>query len=96
MSHFILEPSGFEEVTRLPADAKKAWLKATLKEIGNLINNQIFLMDYLDKGDPVTPYMDIYKSNIQSDRSLDKLKFRIVVRGNFHNKEMIGETWDPT
>ena len=35
----------------------------------------------------VTPYMDIYKAKIQSDGSLDKLKLRIVVRGDLQNKD---------
>ena len=38
----------------------------------------------------------MYKAKIQSDGSLDKLKFRIVVRGDLHNKEMVGDTWSPT
>ena len=38
----------------------------------------------------------MYKANIQSDGSLDKLKLRIVVRGYFQNKEMVGDTWAPT
>ena len=40
--------------------------------------------------------MDVYKAKIQSDESLHKLKLRIVVRGDFQNKEMIGDTWSPT
>ena len=40
--------------------------------------------------------MDVYKAKIQSDGSLDKLKLIIVVRGDLHNKEIIGVTWDPT
>ena len=40
--------------------------------------------------------MDAYKVNIQSDGILDKLKLRIVYRGDLQNKEMIGETWSPT
>ena len=49
-----------------------------------------------DKGDPVTPCMDVYKGKIQSDGSIEKLKFKFLVRGDFHNKEMIGYTWYPT
>ena len=30
------------------------------------------------------------------DGSLDKLKLRIVVRGDLQNKEMIEDTWSPT
>ena len=40
--------------------------------------------------------MGVYKAKIQSDGSLDKLKLRIVVRVDFQNKEMIGDTWSPT
>ena len=40
--------------------------------------------------------MDVYKAKIQYDGSLDKLKLRIVVRGDLQNKEMIGDTWSPT
>ena len=47
-------------------------------------------------GEPVTPCMDVYKAKIQSDGSLDKLKLRIVVRGDFQNKEVIRDTWSPT
>ena len=65
---------------------KKPWLKATLKEIKNLINNQTFLIEYQNEGDPVTPCMDVYKSKIQSDGSLDKLKLKIMVRGYLKNK----------
>ena len=40
--------------------------------------------------------MDMYKSKIQSDRSLDKLKLRILVRKDLQNKELVGDTWSPT
>ena len=40
--------------------------------------------------------MDVYKSKIQYDGSLDKLKLRIVVRGDLQNKGMVGDTWSPT
>ena len=45
VSHFIPEPGNFAEVTKLPDDIKKPWLKATLKNINNLINNQTFLVE---------------------------------------------------
>ena len=67
-------------------EIKKPWLKENLKEIKNLINNQTFLVGDPEKYEPVTPCMDVYKAKIQSDGSLDKIKFRIVVRGYFQNK----------
>ena len=55
---------------------------------GNLkkISNQTFLVQGPEKGEPVTPCMDVHKSKIQSDGSLDKLKLIIVVRGDLQNK----------
>ena len=47
-------------------------------------------------GESVTPSMDVYKAKIQSDGSLDKLSLRIVVRGDFQNKEMVEVIWSPT
>ena len=71
-------------------------MKATLKEIKNLINNQTSMIKDPKDGEPVTPCMYVYKAKIQSDGSLDKIKLRIVVRGDLQNKEMIGDTWSST
>ena len=86
VSHYIPDPRNFAEGEKLSENIRKPWLKATLKEIKNLINNQTFLIEDQNEGEPVTPFMDVYKAKIQSDGSLDKLKLRIVVRGYFHNK----------
>ena len=83
-------------MTKLSENIRKPWLKATLKEIKNLINNKNFLIEDKKEGEPVTPCMDVYKVKIQSDGSLDKFKLRIVVGGNLQNKEMVGDTWSLT
>ena len=44
VSYFIPEPKTIAEVTRLSEDIKKPWLRAALKEIENLFNNQNFLV----------------------------------------------------
>ena len=96
VSHFITEPRNFAKVIKLSDNINKSWLKATLKEIKNIINNQTFLIEDQNEGEPVNPCMDVYKAKIQSDGSLDKLKFRIVVKGDLQNKEMFGDNWSPT
>ena len=96
VSHFIPEPRNFAEVTKLSDNMKKTWLKETLNEIKNLINNQTFLIEDQNEGEPVTPCMDLYKATIQSDGSLDKLILIILVRGDLQNKEMVGDNWSPT
>ena len=55
VSHFIPEPSIFDEVAKFSENIKKPWLKGTLKEIKNLINNQNFLIEDQNEGEPVTP-----------------------------------------
>ena len=95
-SYFIPEPRNFAEVTRLSEYINKPWLKATLEEIKILINKQTFLVHDPDEGEPVTPCMDVYKEKIQSCGNLDKLKLRIVVRGDLQHKELFGDTWSPT
>ena len=42
VSYLIPEPRKFAEVTKLSENIKKPWLKSTLKEIKNIINNQNF------------------------------------------------------
>ena len=64
VSYFIPDNRNFSEVTRLSDDIKKPWLKETLKDIENIINNQTFLFKYLEKGEPVTSCMDVYKAKI--------------------------------
>ena len=45
ISYFIPEPRNFAELTRFSADTRKLWMKAILKEIRNLINNQTLLVE---------------------------------------------------
>ena len=40
--------------------------------------------------------MDVYKAMIHYDGRFDKLKLRIVVRGNLQNKDNIKDTWSQT
>ena len=53
-------------------------------------------MEDRSKLDLVNPCMYVYKAKIKSDGSLDRLKFRIVVRRYLQNKDMIGYNWSPT
>ena len=57
VSHFIPEPRHFAEVEKQSENIRKPWLKATIKEINNLIGNQNFLIGYQKEGEPVTPCM---------------------------------------
>ena len=75
---------------------KETMDKTTLEDIKDLTDNENVLVQYPEKGEPVTLFMDVYKAKIQSDESLDKLKLRIVVIGDLQNKKLVGYTWSPT
>ena len=96
VSYFIPESINSAEVTRFSEDIRKPWINSTMKEIKNLINNDTFLVQEPEKGEPVIPCMDVYKAKIQFYGSLDKLKLIIVVSGDPQNKELVGDTWSPT
>ena len=64
VSYFVPEPRNFSKVTRLSEYISKPWLKATLKEIKDLIKNLTFLVDEPEKDEPVTPFMDVYKAKL--------------------------------
>ena len=55
VSHFIPEHRTFVEVTKLLENIRKPWLKATLREKNNIINNQTFMIEDPKDGELVTP-----------------------------------------
>ena len=62
VSYFILDPRNVLIVTRLSDDTNNPWIKETLKEIIDIFNNQTFLVQHPENGDPLTPCMDVYKA----------------------------------
>ena len=44
----------------------------------------------------MTSCMEVYKVEVKSGGSLDKLKLRVFVRGDLQNKELVGDTCSPT
>ena len=54
-SHFITGPRNFAEVTKLSENIKKPWLKANIKEIKNIINNQTLLIEDQNEDEHITP-----------------------------------------
>ena len=95
-SYFIPEPRNFAEVTILSYDIKKTFLKSKQNEIKYIINNHTFLFLDPEKGEPVTPCMNIYKDEIHSDGGLENIKVRIVVKGDLNHKELVGDNCSPT
>ena len=47
---------------QISEDINIPWIKATMNYIHNLINNQTFLVQNPENGEPVTPFIDVYKA----------------------------------
>ncbi|MGH7973945.1 MAG: reverse transcriptase domain-containing protein [bacterium] len=96
-SPFSPPPSNMAAMLRLSNDTtKQAWLRASRKEIKNLVDNGTFLLQDPKADEKVTPCMDTYRAKLKSDGTLDKQKVRIVVRGDLQKQQSKEDTWSPT
>jgi hypothetical protein len=90
-------PKTLREILKMPiGPVKTAWLQSVRKEFKTLIDNITFVLDSPGKGETVTPIMETFRVKILSDGTLDKLKTRIVVRGDLQSKTLSEDKWSPT
>ena len=95
-SPFMPPPMGIRSVLKMSdKKVREAWLRAYQKEIKTLIDAKTFALDKPRDGEAVIPTMETNKVKIKSDGSLDKLKCRIVVRGDLQDTGM-EDSWSPT
>jgi len=72
------------------------WLKAIKKGIKTLVDSGTFARDTMHEGETSTPVMETFKVKVKSDGSMDKLKMRLVVRGDLQDKNITEDKWSPT
>ncbi len=90
-------PRTIRDILKMPeGPVKREWLKAVRKELKALVDSRTFINDTLNPGETSTPVMEIFKVKIQSDGTLDKLKMRMVVRGDLQAKDISEDKWSPT
>jgi hypothetical protein len=95
-SPFMPPPMGIRSVLKmLDLKVREVWLRAYQKEIKTLIDAKTFALVIHKEGELVMHTMETNKAKIKSDGSLDKLKCRIVVRGDLQDTAM-GDSWSPT
>ena len=96
-SKFYPPPSSIRQVMALKdPELKEAWLKAYKKEIKVLIDSGTFSIERPQPSEVIVPTMETNKVKLKSDGSLDKLKCRIVVRGDLQEKILNEDKWSPT
>ena len=71
------------EIVKMPHRiVKEEWLRSVRKELKTLVDSGTFQEDTPHSGETSTRVMEIFKVKVKSDGSLDKLKTRLVVRGD--------------
>ena len=80
---YLPEPTTFHAVLRQPREIQIAWLKSIESELRNLIvTNKTFSIENPHPNEQVIPTKLVLKAKSLADGSLDKLKARIVARGD--------------
>ena len=91
------EPMSVKQILRMPEPLKSKWLKSTATEIKVIMDNNTFNVDDTPlPGEQVIPTKPVYKAKLNADGSLNKLKTRIVVRGDLQKLRPGENTWSPT
>ena len=95
---YLPEPKSLAEVRRLPQSIQKDWIKTVIKEFKGVIEgNATFRRGVTPEiGDEIIPAMIIFKAKVTSRGFLDKLKARLVARGDLQHKEEDSDNlWSP-
>jgi hypothetical protein len=89
-------PKTIRDIIKMPEGmVKTEWLTSVKKELKTLVDSGTFVIENMEKGKSSTPIMEIFKVKILRDGSLDKLKTRLVVRGDLHSKSLQEDKWSP-
>ncbi len=82
-SIFEPAPANLRAVLQIrESNIREAWLKAYRKELETIIDSGTFKPEIPLDGETCTPIMDVNAIKLKSDGALDKLKNRLVVRGD--------------
>ena len=96
-SRYYPPPSSIRQVLAMKdEELKQAWIKAYKKELKVLIDAGTFSIEKPLPEEAIVPTMETNKVKLRSDGSLDKLKVRIVVRGDLQAKLAKEDKWSPT
>ena len=91
---FLPEPSRLVDILRLPPRIHDPWVNALIKELKGLVKRGTFKKTSPNDDDEVVMAMDVYKCKLDPSGLIEKLKTRIVVRGDLLDKTDV-DTWNP-
>ena len=91
------EPMSVKQIHRMDDPLKSKWMKSIATEVKVIFDNNTFNLDDVPlPGEQVLPVKTVFKTKINADGSLNKLKTRIVVRGDLQKLRPGENAWSPT
>ena len=91
------EPMNLKQILRMQEPLRTKWIEATVKEIKVIFDNNTFNTEDMPlPSEQVLPIKIVYKTKVNADGSLNKLKARVVVRGDLQKLRPGENTWSPT
>jgi len=86
---YLPEPQTLKAVLRQPPEIRNAWLHAIYLEVKNLIDNDTFILgETMRKGELLVQAKIVNKAKQTATGLLEKLKSRIVARGDMIKRRM--------
>ena len=86
---YLPEPQSLKAVLKLDDDVRSAWLHAIRMEIKNLIDHDTFILGEQPRKDElIVPVKLVLKAKQTATGKLDKLKARLVARGDMEKRRM--------
>jgi hypothetical protein len=96
-SDYLPEPLSIKQIYKLSPKQRDKWLNAIRKEATTIVENSTFILDDMPTpGEQVIPLKTVFKTKINADGSVNKLKARIVARGDLQKLKPGEDTWSPT
>jgi hypothetical protein len=92
---FLPEPKSLRGILKMPIHIRRAWIAAFVKEISGLYRLNSFKLGNPAPLDPVTPVMEVYKAKLDKNGLIDKLKCRVVFRGDLYDPLNPQDSWNP-
>ena len=93
---FLPAPNHWRDILKMPEKQKRFWLKALYSEAKLLIvTMKCFSKEQPNDDDPIILVTAKFRTKINSDGTIDKLKARICIRGDMQAQYTEFDTWCP-
>jgi hypothetical protein len=93
---FLPEPSGLYKVLKQPIATRRPWIQSLVKELKGLVKDRgAFKKEQPGPTDTVVPVKEVFKCKLDQHGNVDKLKARIVFRGDLYTPTTDIDSWNP-